>query len=58
MHCRARSRRDVRKAMIELGAKRQVPGGLPFVVAALTRERLVVKANTLERTIDEIGEFR
>ncbi len=58
MHCRARSRSDFRKTMIELGAKRQIPGRLSFVVAALTRDRLVVKANPVERTIDEVGEFR
>src|SRR5678815_4292288 len=51
MHRRARSRSNVSKAMIELGAEGQVPGRIPFVVTALTRDRLVVKANPVERTI-------
>ena len=44
--------------MIEFGPKRQIPGRLSFVVRTLARNRLIVKANPVERTIDEIGQFR
>src|SRR5260370_22256737 len=44
--------------MIEVGAESQIPGRPSFVVAAMSRNRLVVKSNSVERTVDEVMQFR
>src|SRR5262245_21576007 len=44
--------------MIEPGSKRQITGRCAIVTGALTRYRLVVEADSVERTVDQIVQFR
>src|SRR5207249_4318240 len=55
---RARCRRYLHETMIELRPQRKIAGRLWFFVRPVTRNRLVIETNPVERTINQVIEFR
>src|SRR5437667_12526001 len=46
------------QTVFELGAEPQTPGRISFVVRVPARGRLVVKSDSVKRTVDEVVHFR
>src|SRR5712671_5050894 len=49
---------NVRQSMIEFRSQCEIPGWLAFVIGAVTRQSLIVKADAVKRAVDKVGHLR